>query len=123
MIHDSIIVNLPFPAKFLGVSFFKFKRMGFTFTNMAIFLFRENNQLQSSDDYNEWLKKNGEAKLVSEMIYSAAQTYCMNNQLKQKFTKQDLNIAIASTTQENQKEIMKCWTNSSNFGLKFQKKK
>lgn len=123
MTNDTVIVNLPFPSKFLGVSFFKFQRMGFTFTNMAIFLFRENNQLQSSDDYNEWLKKNGEAKLVSDMIYAAAQAYCMNNQLKQKFSKQDLNVAIASTTQENQKEIMKCWTNSSNFGLKSQKKK
>ena len=123
MIHDSIIVNLPFPAKFLGISFFKFKRMGFTFTNMAIFLFRENNQLETSDEYNEWIKKNGETKLVSEMIYSAAQTYLMNNQLKQKFTKQNLNIAIASTTEENQQKIVNCWKNSSTFGTKEEKKK
>ena len=123
MTNDTTIVNLPFPAKFLGISFFKYKQMGFVFTNLSIFLFRENNNLETSDDYNEWLKVNGEAKLLNEMIYAAAQTYLMTNQLKQKFTKRDLNVAISSASEDVQKKIVNAWKNSNTFGNKEVKKK
>lgn len=123
MTNDTVIVNLPFPSKFLGVSFFKYKQMGFVFTNLSIFLFRENNNLETSDDYNEWLKINGEAKLLNEMIYAAAQTYLMTNQLKQKFSKRDLSVAISSASEEVQKKIVNVWKNSNTFGNKEVKKK
>lgn len=93
------------------------------FTNLSIFNFRENNNINNSDEWTKWVKENGEARLVSEMMYGAAQAYCMDNKVKQKFTKAKLTAAIALSGAEVQKTIVDAWQRSQTFGLVESKKK
>jgi hypothetical protein len=120
---DFIILNLPYPARFLGVNFLKPRRIGFLFTNLSIFLFRENEGLLTSDDYNAWVKERGQAQLVSEMVYAAAQAYCMEEKVKENFTHDLLRIAIATSCEADQKRIVEAWKHSQTFGAKIEKKK
>jgi len=120
---DELITCLPYPRSLFGLTISPKKRIGFLFTNLSIFNFRENNNINNSDEWTKWVKENGEARLVSEMMYGAAQAYCMDNKVKQKFTKAKLTAAIALSGAEVQKTIVDAWQRSQTFGLVESKKK
>ncbi len=120
---DDLIISLPYPRKFFGLTISWNKKIGFLFTNLSIFLFREEAKITTSESYTNWIKANGESRLVTEMMYSAAQAYCLHYRLKQDFTKEKLMVAIASAPNETQQTIISAWRNSQTFGLIEGKKK
>lgn len=119
--HDSIIIRLPYPVKFLTIP----RKIGFLFTNLAMFLFREETGIKTSKDYTEWVDKNGQGKFINDMAYCAARAYCLQNKCKQNFTKSGLLKAIAISSVEKQQAIIKVWQASEAFGatVKPSKKK
>lgn len=123
MNKDSIIVSLPYPYKFLGVTFFLKRKIGFLFTNLATFQFRENAKFKTDDDYKKWLKENGQSRLISEMMYGAAQAYCLTEKKEQNFTKEKLIAAVSVAGDEIQKKILDGWERSQTFGAVLEKKK
>lgn len=119
--HDTILISIPYPVKFLTLK----RRIGFTFTNMAIFLFREHEEIKTSKDYSDWIEKHGQSGLISEILYHAACAYCLSNRKRENFTKEGLKKAIALTSTEDQERILKVWRASETFGatVKPSKKK
>lgn len=118
-----IVVKLPYPHQIFGVTV-SFKRsIGFLFTNQAIYNFRENLDIYTSEDYNGWIERNGQNRLVTEMMYAAAQAYCQAAVKKQTFTKSRLTAAIATAPAEVQESIVAAWRKSQTFGLVESKKK
>jgi len=120
---DELIVFLPYPHKLLGLTVSTNKKVGFLFTNLSIYQFRENNNIATSEEYTKWIKENGESRLVTEMMYGAAQAYCMDRSIKQTFTKSKLTAAIALSGADVQKSIVDAWRKSQTFGLVESKKK
>lgn len=120
---NSIVVSLPYPHKFWGVTLSLKRDVGFLFTNLSMFLFRENQKIETSKDYEKWLEENGQNRLVTEMMFAAAQAYCLELRLKQNFTKSSLTAAIATADQETQKKIVEAWRSSQTFGAVEGKKK
>jgi len=119
--HDTILISIPYPVKFLTLK----RKIGFTFTNMAIFLFREHEEIKTSKDYSDWIEKHGQQGLISAMLYYAACAYCLQNKCKENFTDEGLRKAIALTSTEDQERILKVWRASETFGatVKPSKKK
>ena len=119
--HDTILISLPYPIKFLTLK----RKIGFEFTNMAIFLFRESEDIKTSKDYTDWIEKHGQPGLISEMLYHAACAYCLTNRKRENFTKEGLSKAIALTSTADQERILKVWRASETFGatVKESKKK
>lgn len=119
--HDTILISLPYPFRFLTFS----RKIGFTFTNMAIFLFREHEDIKTSKDYSDWIEKHGQSGLITEMLYHAACAYCLANRKRENFTKEGLKKAIALADQETQEKILQVWRASETFGatVKQSKKK
>lgn len=118
--HDTILISIPYPVKFL-IGTFNYgvtrpRKIGFTFTNMAIFLFREHEDIKTSKDYSDWIEKHGQSGLISEMLYHAACAYCLQNRKRENFTKEGLKKAIALTSTEDQERILKVWRASETFG-------
>jgi len=120
---NEIIVMLPYPHRIFGVTISLNKAVGFLFTNLSLFLFRENSGITTSDEYKAWLKNNGESRLITEMMFSAAQAYCMTYRKKQDFTKSKLTAAIATSAPETQQRIIDAWRKSQTFGMVEGKKK
>lgn len=118
---DSIVLKLPYPVKFLTIG----RSIGFTFTNLSIFLFREANELKDSKDYTDWVNAHGESGLIAEMLYHSACAYCLLNRKKQNFTKSGLAKAIALLSAEKQGQLLGVWKKSEIFGatIKQSKKK
>ena len=117
--HDTILIYLPYPVRFLTLK----RKIGFTFTNMAIFLFREHEDIKTSKQYSEWIEKHGQSGLISEMLYYAACAYCLSNRKRENFTKEGLKKAIALTSTEDQERILKVWRASETFGATVQPSK
>lgn len=120
---NSIIVSLPYPHKFWGVTISLKRNVGFLFTNLSMFLFRENNIIGTSFDFDKWRKENCDTRYLTEQFYAAAQAYCMENRLKQNFTKTNLTQAISMSSEETQKKLLETWQKSHSFGLVESKKK
>ncbi len=120
---DTLILSLPYPVKFLGLTISRPRKIGFLFTNLSMFLFRENNDLKTSDDYKKWAAQYGENRLISEMIYAAGQAYCMTFGVKQNYTKSLLTVAIAASEEEQQLQLIQAFQRSQTFGVKSEKKK
>lgn len=119
--HDSIIIRLPYPVKFLTIP----RKIGFLFTNLSIFLFREDNNIKTSKDYEQWVNDHGQNMFLNEMLYSAARAYCQQTKKHENFTKENLIKAVALSSQEKQEAILKVWQSSETFGatVKPSKKK
>lgn len=119
-----MVVTLPFFTKpIFGISFQRSKRIGFEFTNQTIYNFRENVNINTSEDWERWIKENGQNVLVAEMTYGAAQAYCQAERKKQTFTKSSLTVAIVTADPETQKKIVDAWRSSQTFGVVEAKKK
>jgi hypothetical protein len=118
-----IVVSLPYPRRIFGITISLNRRIGFLFTNQSIFNFRENQKIETSDDYEKWIEQNGQNRLISEMMYASAQAYCQAKSKKQRFTKSQLIAAIALSPTETQESIVNAWRKSQTFGNVESKKK
>lgn len=119
--NDTLIIKLPYPVRFLTIP----RKIGFLFTNLALFLLREDKGFDTSTDYEKWVKENGNTALANEWIYNAARAYCLQNRKRENFTKEGLLKAIAIAPAETKEKIMKTWLASEQFGatIKQNKKK
>lgn len=120
---DQIILSLPYPVRLFGINFSKKRNIGFLFTNLSMFIFRENLGFKTSEDYEKWVKENGQARLINEMIYASAISFCMDKKVKQNFTKHGLSVALTLCSEDLQMQLMDKWTKSQTFGVKIDEKK
>ena len=118
-----MIIKLQYPVKILGITFAIGRKIGFLFTNLQMFQFRENTGVTDSKQMKEWIEKNGNVKFANEMLYAAAQAYCMMNKTKENFSKDKLVQAISMSSQDIQDKLMKTWSDSMDKSLENDKKK
>lgn len=121
--HDQIKLKLPYPVKFLGIQFTRKREIGFSFTNLAMFNFRENQGLKTSADWDNWQKEHGTFAATAEMLYASAVAYCMHEKKQENFTKEGLYKSLALLPEDEQKRIADVWQNSQTFGMTYDKKK
>ena len=69
----------------------------------------------------EWVEKNGNQQLVNEMIYGAAQAYCMMEKKKENFTKEKLIKAITMTEYHITAKLLDELNKSTGKASKLQK--
>lgn len=120
--HSAITVYLPIPTKVIGLWLNIGHEIGFSFTNMAMYLFHDANGFKTSKDYQDWIATRNETILVNEMLYYAYVAYCQLNRKKVKFTKEQIQKGILLSSMEVQAKIMKCWSESETFGQSAKKK-
>lgn len=116
--HSEIKVRLPIPTKIVGVWLNIGREIGFSFTNMALYLFRDANGFKTSKDYQDWIAQRNETILVSEILYFAYLAYCHHNLKKDKFTKEQIQKGIVLCDMVVKERILKVWSNSETFGAK-----
>lgn len=120
---DSIVVKLPYPYFIFGITISVKREFGFLFTNQSIYNYRENVGIKDSAEYEKWVKENGDARLISEMLYGAAQAYYQRIRKRQPFTKSKLVAALAAAPIDIQKSIVDEWKKSQTYGFVEGKKK
>jgi hypothetical protein len=98
------------------------RKIGFLFTNLSIFLLREDKQFKTSEDYEDWAKQVGESGSVNEMLFYAARAWALQNKQKENFTREGLRQGIALSDHETQSKILNVWKQSQTFGATVKKK-
>lgn len=114
----SITIKLPYPHKLFGVTISLKRPIGFLFTNLSMFLFRENLGIKTSEDYAKWLKENGDIKLISEILYAAAIAFSMTERKNNNFCKRELLQAINGADEQTRDMLVNAWKMSTDFNYK-----
>lgn len=105
-------IKLPYPSKILGVTFTKGRTIGFEFTNLAMFNFRENIGVKDSKQLNDWTERHGQDSMINEIVFGAAQAYCMIHKVKENFDKEGLMKAITLSSDNDKKLITKSFNDA-----------
>ncbi len=117
MRNGTIEVRLPYPVKFWGVHYFKDRDIGFSFDQMAMLRMLKNNGIDMPG-YAEWRKKTNANIVISETMFAAAESYCMDRFLKPNFTKKGLLSAFNECSEETKELIVQCWKDAEELGYK-----
>lgn len=119
--NTTMILKLQYPHTFLGLTFIIGRKIGFLFDNLKSYQFSKNTGVIDSKTMKEWVEKNGNQQLVNEMIYGAAQAYCMMEKKKENFTKEKLIKAITMTEYHITAKLLDELNKSTGKASKLQK--
>lgn len=99
--------KLQYPVNILGKPIPFSRWIGFSFDNQAMFNFTSNIGIKDSRELQAWMEKNGEGVSANEIVFAAAQSYCIHERIKDNFTKEGLLKAITLTPKEVTDKIKK----------------
>lgn len=115
---DTIVVKMPYPIRVGRFSISLDKKVGFTFTNLTIFFFRQNIGVETNKQLQDWHKENGHAKFMFETLWAAYEAYCALNYKKVKLDKEHFILAFSALTEDKKEQVLKVMQQAQDFGLK-----
>jgi len=104
--------------------FFRIKSkltVGFHFWNEAILIACRNAGIETKDFFS-WAEKN-QTIYFTEQLFAAYLLWCRENYKRPKLTKQELIYGFSNAPEKLQKQVVRVWRDSENFGVKQDKKK
>ena len=110
-------LKIPYPKKFGIISFNTKKKVNFSFDNLSLFLFREENKIDTPEDFRNWKKEHSDFDLFVYAAYFAAKSYAVQNR---KILKLQLNKFALGLAQANPDELTKLtevWKRSQEYGI------
>ena len=113
--NGTIEVRLPYPFKVGFITIFVKRKIGFSFDQRSIFNLLQNCNIDLPK-HGAWLKSTPKGVIVSETIYAAAQSYCIERQMKYNFTKEKLAKSLSEADRAILDSIIKTWKESELFG-------
>ena len=111
-----IVINVPFAYTFAGLSYYRNRQAGFSFSNHATLILSQNIGIDLAD-LPKWAKEN-QTMYAAEMMYSAYLAYCQENYQKPVFSKKKLSEGISRMSDEDLKRIITAWNDSVSIGAK-----
>lgn len=111
-----INIKIPFRRSIFGVSFYRTKEAGFSFTNQATLILSQNLKI----DINvlpKWVDEN-RVLYLTEMLWAAYICNCQETFSKPKFSKSQIIDGFSKLEETGQKEIIKVWNDSLTMGAK-----
>lgn len=113
---NKLKLKVPYPIR---VGFFSLntkKTINFSFDNLSLFLFREDNGIETMADFNEWKKQHTDYDLFVLGAYYAAKSYAQHNRQKFNLNVSKFALGVASSGEENIKKLMSVWQRSNTYG-------
>lgn len=117
MRNGTIEIKLPYPIRWGIISFYRKKKIGFSFDQRSMLQLLENNGIDLNN-HSDWLKKTNQSTVILETLYAGAQSYCIARRQRDNFTKKGLSAALTEAGEETVNQLVKCWQNSENLGFK-----
>lgn len=111
-----ITLYIPFPCNFSGLTWYRKRQAGFSFTNHATLILSQNIGVDISE-LPEWAKKN-QTLYFAEMLFAAYLAWSQENYKKPIFTKQKISEGFTKLSEYDQKSIIKAWNESLTMGAK-----
>lgn len=113
---NQVKVKLPYPVR---VGFFSIntkKTVWFSFDNLSMFLFQQDEKITDSNGMKEWNEKHGKFDLFVYATFYAAKSYAMHNRIKFDLNFKKFAIGLANLTENEMKELTGVWQRSHGYG-------
>lgn len=111
-----ITLNIPLACNFSGLTYYRKRQAGFSFTNHATLILSQNVGIDLSE-LPEWAKKN-QTIYFAEMLYAAYLAWSQENYKKPIFSKQKISEGFTKLSETEQKSIISVWNDSLTLGAK-----
>lgn len=113
---NQVKIKLPYPIR---VGFFSLNRkikLWFSFDNLSLFLFQQEENISDSKEFHTWQEKHGKFDLFVYGAYYAAKSYAMHNRLKFDIDFKKFAIGLANLPESEMKELTEVWQQSQSYG-------
>lgn len=113
---NQVTIQLPYP---LRVGFFSINRkikVHFSFDNLALFLFHQDEKIENSADFKAWQDKHGKFDLFVYGSFYAAKSWAMHNRKQFTVDFKKFAVGLAELDKTELEKITECWQRSQTYG-------
>lgn len=113
---NQVQIRLPYPVR---VGFFSINRkitVHFSFDNLSLFLFHQDEKINDSNEFKEWQEKHGKFDLFIYGAYYAAKSYAMHNRKELKIDFKKFAVGLAQLDKSELERLSECWQRSQSYG-------
>lgn len=113
---NQVQIRLPYPVR---VGFFSINRkitVHFSFDNLALFLFQQDEKITDSNGLNEWQEKHGKFDLFVYGAYYAAKSYTMHARKQFAIDFKKFAVGLAQLDKSELERLSECWQRSQSYG-------
>jgi len=121
---NQLTLRIPYYKRIGFISFNIKKKVDFSFDNLSMFIFREDEKIDTPDDFEQWQKEHSQYDLFIHAVYSAAKSYYLQHKKDFKFDIKKFALGLAQLPESDLKKLTEVWQRSQNYGIdKLNKKK
>ncbi len=110
----SIKIAYPIRVGFFSIN--RTKRIDFSFDNLSLHLFRERHNIENGEQLSAWQKQHGEYDAMIFALYSAAESYAMQQRKEFKLDVKKFAFGFAQADKAEIEKVLKVWKDSQSFG-------
>ena len=113
---NQVQIRLPYPVR---VGFFSINRkinVHFSFDNLALFLFHQDEKINDSDGLKAWQEKHGKFDLFVYGAFYAAKSYAMHNRKEFTIDFKKFAVGLAQLDKSELERLSECWQRSQSYG-------
>lgn len=113
---NKVTIKIPYPKK-LGLIFLNTKKkVSFSFDNLSMFIFREDNKIDTVAHFNKWQKEHSDFDMFVYAAYAAAKSYSTNERKKFNLNLNKFALGLAQAEKSDLEKLTKVWKDSQSYG-------
>ena len=110
----SISINYPVRLGFISIN--RKRTVKLSFDNLALFIFREDNEIDTSEDLQKWQKQHNEFDFMIHAVFAACKSWHLQNKKTFNFELKKFAIGFADAKKEDIEKVIEVWKRSQNYG-------
>ena len=113
---NQVTIKIPYPKR-LGVFMLNTKKkVSFSFDNLSMFIFREDNNIDTVADFNKWQKEHSDFDMFVYAAFSAAKSYANKKCKKFNLDIKKFALGLAQCDAADIERLTKVWKDSQSYG-------
>lgn len=92
------------------------KKVSFSFDNLAMFIFREDNKIDTVADFNKWQKEHSDFDMFVYAAFSAAKSYATKKRKRFDLALNKFALGLAQCQPSEIERLTKVWKDSQSYG-------
>ena len=113
---NQVSIKINYPVRFGFISVNRKRTVNLSFDNLALFLFREDNELNNTVDLHEWQKKHNEFDILINAVFAACKSWHLQNRKPFNFELKKFALGFAEAKKEDIEKVIEVWKKSQSYG-------
>lgn len=113
---NQVTIKLPYPVRVGLFSINRKIKVNFSFDNLSLFLFQQEEEITDSNGMKEWQEKHGKFDLFVYGAFYAAKAYAMHNRKEFKLDLKKFAVGLAELDKKELERLTETWQRSRSYG-------